>query len=409
MHYLKFLTHRSLVGSAIALALSVIAPQTVLADGTDVGYAWHGSTQAMQGSYNSAYGYSVLFYNTGVDNTGVGAQSLFSNTSGSNNTASGVNALYANSTGHENTATGVNALYLNSAGYFNTASGVNALYYNTNGVMNTANGAYSLFSNSTGNYNTAIGLSSLYSNNGSNNTAVGDQALYNNTSGVYNIAVGAGAGASITTGNYNIDIGSNGYPGDSATIRIGNGNQTKAFIAGISNVNVAGAQVVVSASGQLGIVQSSQRFKKDIKSIDSISDKLLQLRPVSFIYKEDDKNQVQYGLIAEEVAKVYPELVQYDAEGKPFTVYYHLLTPLLLSEVQKEHQKVIAQEEQVASLNQQLNAQHAEMLAMLKQQQQQHEIEMAAMQQKLNRLDDLLQANSSKAGPSEKVALVDNH
>jgi hypothetical protein len=166
-------------------------------------------------------------------------------------------------------------------------------------------------------------------------------------------------------------------------------------------------QVYINSYGQLGTITSSERFKKDIKSIDDGSDKVLQLRPVSFIYKEDESNQLQYGLIAEEVAKVYPELVQYDQEGKPFTIYYHLLTPLLLSELQKEHNKVNSQQAELLTLHQQLGTQRTEMLALMQQMQSKHQIEMAALQQKLSELVDVVQANHIKTSPG-RVAATSN-
>jgi hypothetical protein len=219
------------------------------------------------------------------------------------------------------------------------------------------------------------------------------------------------AGSNIT-GNNNIDIKNAGNFTDNNTTRIGD-TQNRVFIAGVSGVRASGGvQVYINSSGQLGTLTSSERFKKAIKSIGSTSDKLLQLRPVSFIYKDDDSNQTQFGLIAEEVAKVYPELVQYDPEGKPFTVYYHLLTPLLLSELQKEHAltgvqqaKLDAQQTELARLNQLLDAQRSEMIAMIRQQQQQHAVEMTALQQKLNQLEDLVQVSSASRA-SERVAMA---
>ncbi len=220
-------------------------------------------------------------------------------------------------------------------------------------------------------------------------------------------------------GSDNIDIQNSGDSGDNNTIRIGQG-QTITFIAGISGRTVNnGVQVYINPDGQLGTFTSSQRFKKDIKSIDGVSDKLLQLRPVSFIYKEDTTNELQYGLIAEEVAKVYPELVQYDEEGKPFTVYYHLLTPLLLSELQKEHAAIKTQQEEINTQQEKIDTQqvaistltqqHAEMLALLQQQQQQYGAEIAALRQKLNQMDDVLQTSDFGHQSAAKVAMTSHH
>jgi len=244
-------------------------------------------------------------------------------------------------------------------------------------------------------------------NSGWGNTAVGYQALYYNQYGHNNVALGFGAGSNLK-GSNNVAIQNAGDSGDNNTIRIGDG-QNRVFIAGISGVRSSGGvQVYINSAGQLGTTTSSARFKKDIKSIDDVSGKLLQLNPVSFIYKEDEKNEVQYGLIAEEVAKVYPELVQYDQEGKPFTVYYHLLTPLLLSELQKEHNKIDAQQTELLSLNHRLTTQRTEMLAMMQQMQQQHLAEMAALQRKLSQLVDVVQANSSSQS-SGRAVMASSH
>ena len=205
-----------------------------------------------------------------------------------------------------------------------------------------------------------------------------------------------------------------GTSSDNNTIRIGDAHN-RAFIAGISGRTASGGvQVYINSAGQLGTLTSSQRFKQDIKSIDAASDKLMQLRPVSFRYNEageDGDRPLQYGLIAEEVAKVYPELVQYDADGKPFTVYYHLLTPLLLAELQKGHAQLSGilavaarQRADLESQQQQLRSQREELLAMLKQQQLQHLAEMAALQNRLNQLDAVVQAGNSGHRPTERVA-----
>jgi hypothetical protein len=261
-------------------------------------------------------------------NTAFGYESLYSNTIGWSNTAIGSQALYSNNGGWSNTACGVGALYLNSTGYQNTASGGAALYSNTEGRENTASGMNALYSNTTGHYNTASGSGALYWNTGSNNTAIG-----------YN------AGANATSGNTNIYIGYNvtGIDGDSYVIRIGSG-QTETYIAGINGASIGtGSAVYVDSNGQLGTVTSSRRFKEDIKDMGEASNRLMNLRPVTFLYKNEiDKEDrtLQYGLIAEEVAEVYPELVQYEKDGEPFTVRYHELGPMLLNEVQKHVEQI---------------------------------------------------------------------
>ena len=352
------------------------------------------------GSANTAYGYRSLFSNTvGGDNTAFGAATLYSNTVGPANTATGYQALFANTTGGANTANGCYALLANTTGGANTASGYRALQANTVGSSNTAHGGGALYSNISGSNNVANGSQALFSNNGSYNTASGDYALYSNTTGSNNIGIGFGAGQYFTTGNNNIALGYMGFAGESGSIHLGTpGVQTSAYIAGINGVTASGSvPVYINAYGQLGTITSSRRFKNDIQDMGSVSDKLMQLRPVTFRYKdtaEKGTHALQYGLIAEEVAKVYPDLVQYDKEGKPFTIYYHLLTPMLLNELQKAHQQQQAQKTEITTLKTALQKQSAE-LAALKQSQQQ---QVAA----LAKLTELVAASQNKS-PLQKA------
>jgi trimeric autotransporter adhesin len=302
-------------------------------------YALDGNTA---GYDNTASGvYALLVNTTGGSNTASGFGALESNTTGGNNTASGSGAL-VNNNGSNNTANGANALAGNTAGYNNTASGADALAGNTGsygnaGYDNTASGAYALYTN-TGEYNTADGDDALYSNTtGEANTACGVSALYFNTTGNFNTAIGISAGSSITTGSNNIVIANRGTAGQSNTIEIGvQGTQTSTFIAGISGSAITGADVVVNSSGRLGVVASSARYKRDIRDMDDASSNLMKLRPVTFRYKNDETATMQYGLVAEEVARVYPELVTYGADGKIETVRYSMLSAMLLNELKKE-------------------------------------------------------------------------
>jgi endosialidase-like protein len=227
----------------------------------------------------------------------------------------------------------------------NTAEGTNALFSLTTGAWNTAVGFEALRANTTGATNTAIGLRALRDNlDGDANTAVGSQAL-NNTTGSHNIAVGAQAGLNITTGSDNIDVGSSGTAMDGKTIRIGRaGVQDHTFIAGISGVPLAGgAPVVIRTDGQLGVASvSSARFKEQIKPIDKASEAIFALRPVTFLYKKDidPQGMPQFGLVAEEVAKVNPDLVTRDDKGALYTVRYDAVNAMLLNEFLKEHGKV---------------------------------------------------------------------
>src|SRR6266567_7395462 len=177
----------------------------------------------------------------------------------------------------------------------------------------------------TGSQNTATGWQALFSNKGDENTANGAFALYSNTTGGSNIALGNSAGFNLTTGDFNIDIGNAGVAGEANTIRIGtSGDQTRTFIAGISGTAVAGAAVKVNANGLLGVAPSSQRFKTEIKPMDKASEAILALKPVTFHYKKelDPEGILQFGLVAEEVEEVDPNLVTCDDQGKPYTVRY---------------------------------------------------------------------------------------
>ena len=294
------------------------------------------------GSTNTANGFEALFKNTGNQNTANGAQALSSNNNGCRNTASGDLALELNTTGSSNTAMGFGALASNTTGVNNTATGDGALQQNT-GDNNTAAGASALQDNGSGVNNTANGFNALFSNTtGSTNTAEGFKALYSNT-GSNNIALGSNAGGNLTTGSNNIDIGTPGVAAESNTIRIGSKSQTKTFIAGIRKITTTNADavpVVIDSAGQLGTTSSSRRFKKEIKAMDKTSEAILGLKPVTFHYKSDSTGTPQFGLIAEEVAKVNPDLVVHNADGEIYTVRYEAVNAMLLNEFLKEHHQV---------------------------------------------------------------------
>ena len=285
------------------------------------------------GNENTAIGTAALEFNdTGEQNTAVGAFALFNNTIGNFNTANGFNALTSNTNGTANTAIGMQALLNNTEGSNNTAIGINALFTNTVGVQNTATGFQTLFNN-TGSDNTADGFDTLTANTtGHNSTATGFQALFNNTEGSFNTAIGNGAGIAVVTANHVIAIGHNGQ-NVSNTTWINN-------VYGVTTQSGTTAPVIVSDDGQLGTVASSERFKKDIATMKEASDAILSLRPVTFHYKTDTKETPQFGLIAEEVAKVNPALVLPDKQGKPYTVRYDAVNAMLLNEFLKEHSKV---------------------------------------------------------------------
>jgi hypothetical protein len=293
---------------------------------------------------------------TGNRNTALGEGSLAANTTGSDNTTVGSDSANANTTGDSNTAVGSAALVSNTTGDVNTALGSGAMPSNTTGSANTVVGVNVLNLNTTGGSNTAVGFMALFGNGtGNNNTTVGANSMSSTTSGSNNIALGYLAGRNITSGSNNIDIGTSPSSNESNTIRIGTtGTQTAAFLAGVDGVTISsGSAVYIDSAGKLGTITSSLRFKEDVADMGDASDALMQLRPVTFHYKagvDDGSHLLQYGLVAEEVAKVYPDLVQYDDKGKPFTVRYHAVNAMLLNELQKQHGTI---EEQKAQLAQQ--------------------------------------------------------
>jgi hypothetical protein len=348
------------------------------------------------GSQNTATGYGALYMNNGFDNSAFGFAALPFNTTGGANTAIGSWALFRNETGFLNTATGVRALESNTAGTFNTAQGARALDGNTTGGGNTATGASALESNTTGNYNTAAGLSALrvnhigsyntatgdyalndndtgsnntangdntlFNNNGDNNTAIGARALYSNTTGQGSMALGVGAGSNLTTGDNNIDIGNAGVAGESNTIRIGTqGTHMATYVAGIFGATVTeGVGVIVDTNGHLGTAVSSMRFKDEIKPMGKASEAILALKPVTFRYKSGKTNTPQFGLIAEDVAEVNPDLIVRDKGGKPYTVRYDQINAMLLNEFLKEHRTVQEQQKEIDVLKAKLKEQAAQ-------------------------------------------------
>ena len=303
---------------------------------------------------NTAEGTDALFSLTGgMENTAIGADALHATTGGIGNTGVGHSALLLNTTGDDNTAIGALALYNNTVGSDNMASGDYALYTNTTGEDNTAAGHFSLYHNTTGPRNTSTGYGALYDNTtGQSNTASGYDSLLHNTVGSRNIALGSSAGMNLTAGNNNIDIGNVGNAGESSTIRIGTiGANQNTYIAGINGVTVAaGIGVVIDSGGHLGTATSSMRYKEAIQPMKDPSAAVLSLTPVTFRYKKeiDPKAIRQFGLVAEDVAKVNPDLVAKDDEGKPYTVRYEAVNAMLLNEFLKEHKKVEEQQSQLS-------------------------------------------------------------
>ncbi|HEY4271932.1 MAG TPA: tail fiber domain-containing protein [Candidatus Udaeobacter sp.] len=353
-------------------------------------------------SGNTAVGTQALYNSNQTDlsvdapNTALGFQALYSNTTGNENTATGYQALFSSAEATDNTADGSQALYSNTAGYANTATGSETLYYNTTGFANTATGFQALFSNvggtdPQGSYNTATGFFALGLNTtGWSNTATGAFALNNilagygnaaygnfslgNSQGSRNIGIGLHAGCVLNSGDDNILIGNVGVDGESNTIRIGtpvSGTNciggvepahTATYIAGIFGATAsAGSTVYVTSDGHLGTMTSSARFKEDIRPMDKTSEAILALKPVTFRYKHelDPKANPQFGLVAEDVANVNPDLVVRDADGKAYTVRYEAVNAMLLNEFLKAHRRIEEQDKRIDQLTAQLKEQAA--------------------------------------------------
>src|SRR5262245_32297544 len=312
---------------------------------------WRSLFANSAGNLNTAIGAGTLLFNTGDNNTATGALALLNNTTGFYNTADGAFALLSNTEGSGNTASGYQVLYSNQIGNNNAAYGFNSLYHNTSD-FNTAFGSQTLVYNTTGSHNTAIGFQALVFNSGGVfNSAIGVGAGYHLTTGNFNVAVGAGAGSNLTTGDSNIDIGANvqGLAGEANTIRIGDNLPTGAaqsacYIGGIAGqtVGAGGTTCYVDNNGKLGVFLSARRYKENIQCMDDASAALFSLKPVTFRYKpEFDKSGTpHFGLIAEEVAAVAPDLVTHDAKGQLSTVRYEAVNAMLLNEFLKEHRKV---------------------------------------------------------------------
>jgi len=348
---------------------------------------WYSLFLAGDASFNTGVGAGALALTSGAgsdSNTAVGTAAMLLNTIGNENTAVGTNALLYNDSGESNTAIGANALFNNTASG-NTAIGSHALLSNTTGGTlgttqnldvgpNLAVGSQALGNNTIASANTAVGYQALgsittgfqdtdlgvstavgfqtlanASGPGAANDGFGYQALFNLTDGTGNVAIGFLAGWDLTVGDYNIYIGSVGVDGESATIRIGrtlvSPITTRTFISGIREVttgNNDAINVMIDSDGQLGTMSSSRRFKNEIKPMDKTSEAIHALEPVTFHYKSDNTGTPQFGLIAEEVAEVNPDLVVRDKDGEIYSVRYDAVNAMLLNEFLKEHHKVEA-------------------------------------------------------------------
>ena len=304
---------------------------------------------------NTAEGENALLNLTsGTYNTAAGYLSLLSNAANSFNTAIGAGTLLAN-TADNNTATGAGALLNNTTGDSNTANGTFALFDNTVGASNTANGFAALGNNTTSSFNTANGANALLNNTigGDGNTAIGYQALNNNTTGSGNIALGAFSGNAITTADQVICIGAG---------LAGANENNSCFIGEIFGVTSSnGTPVFINSNHKLGTSTSSKRFKEDIKPMDNASERLFSLKPVTFRYKEDidPDRKAQFGLVAEDVEKINPDLVVRDKEEKPYSVRYDQVNAMLLNEFLKEHRTIQEQMAIIARLKSSIENQDA--------------------------------------------------
>jgi hypothetical protein len=362
-----------------------------------------GDQGTAQGVQNTATGALALLTNTtGTGNTADGAFALFNNTEGDANTATGQRALFSNTTGSYNTANGGSALFSNTEGNNNTATGDEALIFNTTGSNNTANGATALFNNLEGYQNTAAAHDALYSNTtGYLNTAIGDAALYSNTTGAGNVALGHLAGWYATTGNGNVYIGQGmvGVPGESSAC----------YIASIfGQTSADGVQVYINSNNKLGTLTSSKRFKEDINPMDKASEALFALKPVTFRYKKeiDPASGNQFGLVAEEVEKVNPDLVVRDKEGKAYSVRYDAVNAMLLNEFLEEHKKVEEQQATIVELKSTVAQQRKDFETAATQQQKSFQSEFAEQARQIQALASGLQKVSAQIELSNSAPQV---
>jgi uncharacterized coiled-coil protein SlyX len=393
---------------------------------------------------NTGIGFNALMsvVSPGGGNVGVGSHALSATTTGSANVAIGFQSLIANTTGGFNIALGVNAMVANITGSYNVAIGEEALQAHTAGGDNVAVGSGAMALGTSGSYNTAIGSTAMAFANGNDNIAVGDGALNaangdenigigqqaclncagdNNiaigqfagqsvTSGASNVLLGQNAGLNITTGSNNIEIATAGTKKDSGVIRIGDAAaQKKTFIAGISGVTVSGAAVMVNSKGQLGIATSSARYKEAIKPMKEASEAILSLKPVTYRYKKelDPQRIPQFGLVAEEVAKVDPDLVLKDDQGHPYTVRHEAVNAMLLNEFLKEHKTVEKQSATIVKMESAAAGQEekiARLQASLSEQQREIANLVTTMKQQAAELRQVSEQVQAKPPPRQLVA-----
>jgi hypothetical protein len=365
----------------------------------NTGVGWYSLFLVGNANFNTGVGAGTLVLNTGDSNTAVGAAAMLLNTTGTLNTAVGTDALVHNTNATQNTAVGAFALFSNDTGPLNTAIGYQALFANVSGLENTAIGDQALLDN-TGNFNVAVGGAALLNNTtGNENTAVGSGAL-NDTTGNDNTALGFQAGILATEGDGNVYIGAgmSGIAGESDHTYVRNINNTSVSGGGTDTVTIN------LTTGLLGHATSSRRYKEDINPMDNASQALFALKPVTFRYKKDiDKSQIlDYGLIAEDVAKVDPNLAIRDRNGQIESVRYGAINAMLLNEFLKEHKKVEEQRATIAELKSTVAQQRKDFEATIAQQQR----GMEAVTARLNEQGAQIQKVSAELEVSKPAAQV---
>lgn len=317
--------------------------QSLTTGGYNAAIGWLSLRSLTTGSFNTGVGAGTLVLNTGNENTATGTAALLSNTTGEFNTAIGGFALLSNQESNRNNAVGSRALFAHTIGDYNNAVGAFALGSDTEGEGNNAFGDQALNNNTTGNHNTALGDNALLFNTiGSDNTAIGRNALWSNTAGSDLTALGAFAGEGVTAADHVICIG---HPGANVS--------NSCYIGKIYGATIdpgTAITVGIDATGKLGTMASSRRFKRDIKPMDKASEAIHSLKPATFHYRSDAKNTPCFGLIAEEVAEINPDLVVRGKNGDVHTVRYDAINAMLLNEFLKEHRKVQEQGATIAQL-----------------------------------------------------------
>ena len=347
-------TGQFMVGSALSGTVTC-SDGAASGSNTSTALGTNALANGASGARSTAIGANALSVNgSGIGNTAIGIDALRNNTTASSNVAVGDQAMTDNISGGAHVAVGSRALWRNVDGIRSVALGNGALQNNVSGNYNVAVGASALLTNSNSDHSVAVGESALYNSFNGNNTAVGYRALYA-TTGSNNTALGYLAGSAVGIGLNNVHIANSGLIGDFGVMRLGTaGSQTTTYVSGVRGVTVpTGIPVIVGSDGQLGTTTSSRRFKQDIADMGDFSARLAALRPVTFRYTQpaaDGTRPLDMGLIAEEVAEVFPELAVRGHDGEIETVAYHKLPALLLNELQKQQRLIEALLQRVSVL-----------------------------------------------------------